>query len=401
MGPMQETGLEQFAIQSEWVNQVKQKRVGLLAHPASVTRQLKHASAVLADLGIRPRILFGPEHGFAGQAQDMAAVRDDDSREVLVRSLYGETFEDLSPRPGDLAKIDLLLIDLQDIGSRYYTFVWTALLALRACGQAGVQVLLLDRPNPIGGNIESLEGRLPDRAFRSFVGLEPLPIRHALTLGEVVALFAAREHVRQDDLRIVSINQVDRSQHATHWQRPFSLPSPNMPTVEAALVYPGGCLLEGTNLSEGRGTTRPFTMFGAPWLDGEKLAHAYSHLRYEGAIVRPLYFQPTFHKYAGLVCGGVEVHVTDRDHFRAVKTYLALIALAHQHHPDAFAFRTERYEYVDDIPAFDLLTGSSLAREGILRGDEPSVIAAALSETGEAERAIHREAIEACAQYSA
>ncbi len=396
---MLETGLERFASLTELVSRVKKQRVGLLAHPASVTRDLMHATRVLGELGIAPRILFGPEHGFAGQAQDMATVGDEANAQVVVRSLYGDTFEQLSPTHDDLAKIDLLLIDLQDVGARYYTFVWTALLALRACVRADVKVILLDRPNPIGANVESLEGRLPDAKFLSFVGLEPMPVRHALTIGEVVALFAAREKVGRDLLQIVSVKNIDRCAHAPEWQRPFVLPSPNMPTYEAALVYPGGCLLEGTNLSEGRGTTRPFTMFGAPWLDGEKLARAFAVLRYPGAIVRPLSFQPTFHKYRGEVCGGVEVHVTDRDQFKSLKTYLSLIALAHRHHPNEFRFRTERYEYVDGIPAFDLLTGSAFAREAILRGEEPDVVASAVSEVGEGERAVHREAILAYRGY--
>jgi uncharacterized protein YbbC (DUF1343 family) len=400
MRDMLKTGLERFATQADLVGRVKKQRVGLLAHPASVTCGLRHATTVLGQLGIAPRMLFGPEHGFAGQAQDMAAVFDNADAEVLVRSLYGSTFEQLSPTQEDLAKIDLLMIDLQDVGSRYYTFVWTALLALRACVRAKVKVIVLDRPNPIGADVESLEGRLPESQFLSFVGLEPLPARHALTLGEVVALFAARESVDKDLLQIVAVKNVDRSAHASEWQRPFVLPSPNMPTYEAALVYPGGCLLEGTNLSEGRGTTRPFTMFGAPWLDGEKLARAFAALRYPGAIVRALRFEPTFHKYGGQACGGVEVHVTDRNMFRPMKTYLALIALAHAHHPDQFRFRTERYEYVDDIPAFDLLTGSAFAREAIVRGEAPDAVANAVSDVGEAERAVHSEAMEALGHYA-
>jgi uncharacterized protein YbbC (DUF1343 family) len=396
---MLETGLDRFATLAELVRPAKQQRVGLLAHPASVTRDLTHATSVLRELGIAPTILFGPEHGFAGQAQDMATVGDHASDGVIVRSLYGDTFAQLSPTQEDLAKIDLMLIDLQDIGSRYYTFVWTALLAVRACVRASVPVILLDRPNPIGANIESLEGRLPEANFLSFVGLEPIAVRHALTLGEVVAFFAARENVGRDLLQIVTVKNIDRCAHAPEWKRPFVLPSPNMPTYEAAVVYPGGCLLEGTNLSEGRGTTRPFTTFGAPWLDGERLARAFAALHYPGAIVRPLGFQPTFHKYQGEVCAGVEVHVTDRHAFKPLKTYLALIALAQRHHPQRFRFRTERYEYVDDVPAFDLLTGSAFAREAILRGDAPDTIASALSEVGERERTVHREAVEALRHY--
>jgi uncharacterized protein YbbC (DUF1343 family) len=369
------------------VHELRGSRVGLLAHPASVTRRLVHAADVLESLGIRPRVLFGPEHGWAGHAQDMVGV-EDAGGEVRVVSLYGQRFEDLSPRPADLALIDVLVIDLQDVGARYYTFIWTAVLAARACAASGVRVVVLDRPNPLGG--VAIEGRLQQPGFLSFVGLERLPIRHGLTLGEIVQWRATVEGYA-DNVTVVLARGLERREHATTWRRPFVMPSPNMPTYETALVYPGGCLLEGTNLSDGRGTTRPFELTGAPWLDGRRLAAELGATGLGGFLARPVVFEPTFHKHAGQPCGGVQIHPIDAS-FRPVATYVALIALAHRAHPEHFRFRTEPYEFVADIPAFDLLTGSAEARERILAGDDPRDIAEDVARVGPEERAVLDEA---------
>jgi len=361
-------GLDRLPSLPHLVAELRTRRVGLLAHPASVDGSLRHVSAVLASLGIAPKIVFGPEHGYGGEAQDMVGVdhATDPTTGAPIVSLYGARFDDLSPRGEHLAAIDVLLVDLADVGSRYYTFIWTALLALRACAARGVEVVVLDRPNPLGGEARATEGRLPrDRRFLSFVGLEPVPVRHGLTLGEIVALFAAREGLASS-LRTVRALGLPRAALATAWDRPFVMTSPNMPTFDTALVYPGGCLLEGTNLSEGRGTTRPFEIVGAPFLDGFRLARDLAATGLPGFVARPLTFQPTFHKHAGTICGGVQIHPTNPATFRPYATYLALTALARSQAPDAFRFRTERYEYVDDIPAFDLLTGSADAREAIL-----------------------------------
>lgn len=302
-----------------------------------------------------------------------------DSFGTPIRSLYGSRFEDLSPAPEDLAQIDVLVVDLQDVGARYYTFVWTAVMAMRACARAGVRVLVLDRPNPIGGDPTRIEGRRQSRAFCSFVGLEPIPIRHSLTLGEIVAWRAEVEAVAPDLVQVLAVGGLDRQEHVPDWDRAFVAPSPNMPRYETALVYPGGCLVEGTNLSEGRGTTLPFEIVGAPWIDGARLAVALHALKLPGYRARPITFQPSFHKHAGHVCGGVQIHVTDADEFRAVATYLALVTLAQNQKPDAFEFRTASYEFRDDVPAFDLLTGDAEARERILRGDDPLQVAGAIS----------------------
>jgi uncharacterized protein YbbC (DUF1343 family) len=267
------TGLDRLATHSKLGAELRGCRVGLLAHSASVDRRFVHARLILDALGIGVAIVLGPEHGYGGEAQDMIGVADArDSRGTPIRSLYGARFEDLSPRPQDLASIDVLVVDLQDVGARYYTFVWTAVLAMRACARAGVRLLVLDRPNPIGGDVARIEGRRQTRPCCSFVGLEPVPVRHALTLGEILAWCADAENLPAEMLRVLSVAGLAREAHATAWDRPFVMPSPNMPSYETALVYPGGCLVEGTNLSEGRGTTRPFEIVGAPWIDGARLA---------------------------------------------------------------------------------------------------------------------------------
>src|SRR5580698_5335222 len=328
------TGLDRLSTHSHLASGLRAVRVGLLAHPASVDRRLVHARSVLETLGVGVSLVFGPEHGYGGEAQDMIGVAHArDSFGTPIRSLYGSRFEDLSPTPEDLATIDVLVVDLQDVGSRYYTFVWTAVLAMRACAAAGVRMLVLDRPNPIGGDVRVIEGRRQQRPYCSFVGLEPVPVRHSLSLGEIVAWRAEVEGVPKELVRVVGVAGVEREAHVTQWDRPFVMPSPNMPSYETALVYPGGCLVEGTNLSEGRGTTRPFEIVGAPWIDGARLADDLHALALPGMRARPMTFQPTFQKHAGKVCGGVQVHVTDAEAFRPFATYLALLTAAHHQAP--------------------------------------------------------------------
>ncbi len=375
------------------VSDLAKSRVGLLAHPASVTKSFTHTLEALEALGIVPRILFGPEHGWAGHAQDMIGVDNGHgaSHGRRVVSLYGEQYDDLLPKYDDLRGLDVVVVDLQDIGSRYYTFVWTAVLMARACHQAGVRVLVLDRPNPLGAGVE---GRLQEPGFLSFVGLERLPIRHGLTVGQIVS-WRAKIEGYAELVTVVAVRDLAREAHASSWGRPFVMPSPNMPTYETALVYPGGCLLEGTNLSEGRGTTRPFEITGAPWVEAHVLAEGLSETRLPGFVARPIAFEPTFHKHAKQTCGGVQIHVTDTRTFRPVATYTALIAIAHHRWPEAFRFRTEKYEFVDTIPAFDLLTGSAIARQRILSGDDARAVADHVSAIGAAETKVIEEALAA------
>ncbi|MEP7120458.1 MAG: DUF1343 domain-containing protein [Byssovorax sp.] len=379
-----EIGLDRLPSLPRVLARLKGSRVGVLAHPASVDHDLVHLGDVLARLGVKPALFFGPEHGYGGEAQYMVGVESaiDERTGAPIASLYGDRFEDLSPKAEHLAQIDVLLIDLADIGSRYYTFIWTALLAVRAAAKAGVKVILLDRPNPLGD--ARVEGATQLAGFTSFVGLEPTPIRHGLTIGAIVARFAARDGLPLGEdgaLQIVGLRGWDHDRLADAWDRPFVIASPNMPTPLTTLVYPGACLLEGTNLSEGRGTTRPFEIVGAPWLDGRALAESLARLGLPGFVARPLTFCPTFDKHAGLICGGVQIHPIEVDTFRPVATYAALIALAKRQAPERFRFRTELYEYVDTIPAIDLLFGSDQARRAMEAGEDPRAIAEAASRT--------------------
>ncbi len=392
-----EVGLDRLARAERLVRRLRTVKVGVLAHAASVDRNLRHLGDVLAGLKISPALFFGPEHGYGGEAQDMVGVASasDTRTGAPIVSLYGEDFSDLIPKPEHLAEIDVLLIDLADVGARYYTFVWTALLAMRAARDAGVVTVLLDRPNPISGARASVEGKTQAPGFLSFVGLEPLPIRHGLTVGEILALYASREGMSLGSgggFAAIGVEGWDRERCADAWDRPFVLPSPNMPTLETAIVYPGGCLLEGTNLSEGRGTTRPFEIVGAPWLDGRALAGELAATGLPGFIARPLTFRPMFQKHGGTICGGVQIHVTDADSFRPVATYVALVAIAHRLDPERFRFRTERYEYVDTIPAIDLLLGSSATREAILAGEDARDVAEAAARADPEHGAVMAEA---------
>lgn len=350
--------------------------VAVLTHAAAVDRRGRHLLETLGELGVEPRVVFTPEHGFdaVAQAEEPVtgnAAAPDEAGPSKVVSLYGEDFSSLSPSGDHLANIETLVIDLADVGSRYYTYIWSALLAARAAAASGIHTVVLDRPNPIGGDPRLLEGAPQDGGFRSFVGLEPIPIRHCMTLGEIVAMFAERDGHALGSSGAVSVVPVlgwERHRAATAWNRPFVMPSPNMPTVDTALVYPGGCLVEGTNLSEGRGTTVPFQMVGAPWLDGVELSRRLKEAGLLGIIARPVSFRPAFDKHAGQICRGVMIHVTDPAAFRPVTTYLTLLTLARALDPDHFEFRTTPYEFEHEIPAFDLLTGSDRARRAMLEG---------------------------------
>jgi uncharacterized protein YbbC (DUF1343 family) len=331
------------------VGLVKGRRVGLLAHPASVDQVLRHAEHVLPELADL-KVIFGPEHGYTGHAQYMVGVSDQPSR-VPVYSLYGDTFEDLSPKPAQLRGLDAVVVDLQDVGSRYYTFVWSMALMLKACAREGVQCIVLDRPNPIGGEI--LEGAPQRPGYRSFVGLYDVPVRHGLTIGEIARMVVDLEGLPRESLAVVPMQGWSRAMSFAETGLPWVLPSPNMPTPETALIYPGGCLLEGTNVSEGRGTTRPFEIFGAPFVDGARLAR---EVVGPGVRLRPMSFEPTFNKFKGAHCNGVQVHVYHASEVRSYALYLRAIAWISRHARE-FAWRTEPYEYVRDRPAIDLLTG--------------------------------------------
>jgi uncharacterized protein YbbC (DUF1343 family) len=354
------TGLERIASGDEGVlSLLRGRKLGLCAHPASVDSRLAHARQVLDSRQLTLAALFGPEHGYGGEAQDMIAVRHGDLNESLpVHSLYGPTEADLSPRPEQLDGLDAIVIDLQDVGARYYTFVWTAVLVMRAAAARGIETIVLDRPNPLGGEI--LEGAPQRAGYRSFVGLCDVPVRHGLTIGEICRMAQAIDALDRDALRVIPMLGYDRSMAFEDTGLPWVLPSPNMPTVDTARVYPGGCLLEATNLSEGRGTTRPFEIWGAPFVNARELV---KRVHAEGVTLRPITFQPTFHKHGGKRCFGVQVHVVERQRARTYQLYLRLIAEAQKLAPTEFAWRKEPYEYVSDRLAIDLLTGGPEFRE--------------------------------------
>ena len=346
-------------LESPWP--VAGKRVGLITNPSGVT-----ADGVPSWLGLRGAAnvrlvrLFGPEHGMAGGAVYMEAVGASihAASGLPIVSLYGKTAESLRPRREDLADLEVIVFDVQDVGSRYYTYIWTMLLAMEACAQSRLRFVVCDRPNPIGG---AVEGAPQSTGYLTFVGLHPIPVRHGMTAGELARLFAAE---RRLDLDLVVCPARGWSRDSTFAATglPWVAPSPNMPAPATALVYPGMCLLEGTNLSEGRGTTRPFELFGAPWLDASAVAEALNALAMPGVSFLPAEFRPMFDKHAGASCQGALLRVTDPDTFRPFQTGLRVIETARRLAPLEFRWRTEPYEF-DDRPAIDLLTGSARFRE--------------------------------------
>lgn len=349
---------------------IQGKKIGLVTHHSAVTSTLQHAVSLLkAGRGWKLTTLFGPEHGIWGEAQDMAHVdhSTDPSSGLPVYSLYGKSEEDLKPRREVLKGLDALVIDLQDIGSRYYTFVYTMAICMREAAPLGLPVIVLDRPNPIDG--VHLEGNIREEKYSSFVGMFPLPTRHGMTAGELARYFNKVFNL-DCDLTVVPMAGWKRSMWWGDTGLPWVLPSPNMPTVFTAAVYPGMCLVEGTNLSEGRGTTHPFEFFGAPWLDSFKLAERLNRIDLPGVRFRPHYFIPSFQKHQGKVCGGVEMHVTNRAIFEPYRTGLWCLKVARDMNPEKFDWRRETYEFVSDRLAIDLLAGSSRYREIVEGGGD-------------------------------
>lgn len=352
------TGLDRLA--AENCARLKHQRVALLCHPASVTCELEHITALCKRCNINVCRCFGPEHGIWGDVQDMIA--SDHSQDPVtgapVVSLYGKTEASLELDPKDLSDIDVLVIDLQDVGARYYTFLYTAMSALRAAAESQTQVLVLDRPNPIAGVFEG--GRQLSK-FLSFVGRFPLPTRHGLTIGECLSYYVAKTDLKLD-WSLLEVQSEAKVSYFDELNLPFVPPSPNMPTFDTALVYPGQCLIEGTNLSEGRGTTRPFEVCGASFIDPFEWVKALEKTPLLGVAFRPVYFQPTFHKFAKQTIGGVFLHVTDRSKFEPLRTSLHMLSTLHALYPKDLRWRTETYEFVDDRLAIDLLLGNDEGR---------------------------------------
>ena len=338
---------------------------GVVVHPASVTGDLTFTVDALLEAGFSLSALFGPQHGARGEKQDNMIESDhytDPVTGLPVHSLYSDVRK---PTPEMLDGLDVVLFDLQDVGVRVYTFVWTMALAMEACAEAGVPFVVLDRPNPVGGPVR--EGPVLRSGFESFVGLHPVPLRHGLTAGELARWLNAERGIGCD-LDVIACDGWRRSMDFKETGLPWVLPSPNLPTPESATVYPGMVLLEGTNLSEGRGTTRPFELFGAPYLDGRRLADAASAEMGPGVVLRPCSFQPTFQRHAGQVCHGAQMHVTDRDAFRPVQATVAILRACREVAPEAFDWREPPYEYEEVLPPIDILWGHDGLRKGVDSG---------------------------------
>ena len=348
-------------------------RVGIVCNHASVDRGFRHvvdrlASADQVTLGA----IFGPQHGFRSDVQDNMIEtphRDDQARRVPIYSLYSETRE---PTAEMLTGLDVLLIDLQDIGARIYTYIYTMANCLRACARHRVPVLVCDRPNPING--VDVEGETLVPGYESFVGLFPIPMRHGMTIGELAQLFNDAFGLGAS-LEVVKMAGWRREMYADDTALPWVMPSPNMPTLDSAIVYPGTVLFEGTMLSEGRGTTRPFELVGAPWIDAERFAREMNESGLPGAFFRPAVFEPTFQKHAKHACGGCQIHVTDRSTFRPVLTGAALIQMFRRHSPGRFAWRQPPYEYEQEKLPIDILAGSDKLRRQIESNSAPAAIA--------------------------
>ncbi len=340
-----------------WPKELRGARIGALLHPASVSLTLEHASLILERLSgdlFQLRAFFGPQHGFLGQTQDnMIEWKsfEHPRLKIPVYSLYGE---DREPTAEMLRDLDALVVDLQDIGARYYTFIWTLYLCLRGCEKCNVHVVVLDRPNPING--VSVEGPPIEKGYESFVGMHPIPVRHGKTIGELATLFRD-EAFPKCRLSILPMRNWNRAMWFDQTGLPWVMPSPNMPTLETATVYPGMCLLEGTNISEGRGTTRPFEIFGAPFFDAGKLCRELNRLKLRGVFFRENYFQPTFNKFAGELCGGAQIHVLDRDAYRSFQSGIEIIRCLRKMYPESFAWKQPPYEYEHEKLPIQILLG--------------------------------------------
>jgi uncharacterized protein YbbC (DUF1343 family) len=358
------TGLERLLADPKKF--LKGNRIGLVVNHTSVAKDglpsfihfHRHKDFQLVKL-------FAPEHGLYGVDQDMVDV-DHDTEPATgtpIVSLYGKDHASLTPDAGLMKGIDTLVFDIQDIGSRYYTFIYTLANCMQTCKQAGVPMVVCDRPNPING--VQVEGNLVREGWHSFVGQYSLPNRHGMTVGELAQWFNDETGI-DCDLTVIPMKGWKREMWYDQTGLLWVSPSPNMPMVSTATVYPGMCLIEGTQLSEGRGTTLPFELCGAPGIDSHRLAESLANEKLPGVLFRPQYFKPTFQKCAGDICGGVQMHVTDRNSFKPLITGIAVIqAIAHLF-PKAFKWRTEPYEFVSDRPAIDLLYGHPEFRETLL-----------------------------------
>ena len=370
------TGLEVFLAEPPaWVQGA---RLGFLNHIPSVGPDFTSARELIARrFPGQLQVLFSPQHGLLGEKQDnMIASADflDPLLKLPVVSLYGPR---LAPPPESLAAVDVILADMADVGTRVYTFAATLARVMEVAGPLGKKVAVLDRPNPISG--AAVEGNLLRPQWASFVGPYPLPMRHGFSLGELARYYRVTQDL-ECDLEVIPARGWRRGQYFDDTGLPWVLPSPNLPTLDSALVYPGQVLLEGTNLSEGRGTTRPFELCGAPFLELDRLRPVLKEHPLPGVVLREACFEPTFHKWAGELCRGYQLHVTDRRTFKPYYTTLTLLSVLRQLYPQEFAWRRPPYEYELERLPIDLLTGDDCIRRGLDRGLTPAELEAAWQE---------------------
>jgi uncharacterized protein YbbC (DUF1343 family) len=341
-------------------------RVGLIVNPASINSNFEHAADLFHEhKRINLTALFGPQHGIRGETQDdmieWQTFRDKHTG-LPAYSLYGQTRK---PTPEMLSDLDALVFDVQDVGTRVYTFIYTMALAMEAARESRVAFIVLDRPNPINGI--NIEGNIHEPDFRSFVGMYPLPMRHGMTAGELALMFNSEFGIGCE-LEVIKMEGWRRAMWHEQTGLPWVLPSPNLPTVDATVVYPGSVMIEGTTVSEGRGTTRPFEIIGAPYINGRELAERLKQDQLPGANFRQASFEPTFHKFKGELCGGIQIHVTDRRQFKPVITGAAIISAIRHLYPHQFSWKQPPYEYVFDRLPFDVINGSASVREMIEAG---------------------------------
>ncbi len=341
------------------------RSAALLCNQSSVGANFEYGWNLLRAAGIGLKRIFSPEHGLFAVEQDQKPVIEREIGDIEIISLYGADVSTLFPSPSVLDDIDVIFIDIQDVGARYYTYLNTMAYLLRSVSGRDIECGVLDRPNPLGG-IE-FEGPGLEKEFHSFVGVFDVPVRHGLTSGEIALMYHKKEKI-DCELTIVPMKYWTRELYYDDTGLPWIPPSPNMPTPATALVYPGMCLIEGTNLSEGRGTTTPFQVIGAPFIRKEDFARELNSMKLPGVYFRPIDFKPTFNKYAGEICGGVFIHVRERADFRPFLTGIAVVLAAMTCYGDRVQFTSEVYEFDEMHPTFDLLCGTNRIREALLAG---------------------------------
>lgn len=353
-------------IKEKWPKECKYSKIGLLVHSASVSRKLKYSWELLVDFKLaKLTTIFGPQHGLFGETQANMVEWEgykDPFTGLTVYSLYGKVRK---PTPEMLQDVDGIVVDLQDVGARYYTYIWSLYLVMEACLENNKFVVILDRPNPISGCFT--EGFVLQEEFSSFVGLKPLPVRHGMTIGEL-ALYFRDFYLKGLDLFVIKMEGWKRSLFWDDTHLEWINPSPNMPSLKTALLYPGVCLLEGTNISEGRGTTRPFEVFGAPFIEPYGLANELNSIGLEGVYFRPVYFIPTFDKYCGQKCGGIHIHVINKFKVKPFKVGVAILRVLMDLYPEDFKWSEGPYEYEFEKKPIDILAGTDELRRGLENG---------------------------------